>query len=36
VITGAKRVEQLASNVKAADWNLTVEQLKELDGMLTN
>jgi aryl-alcohol dehydrogenase-like predicted oxidoreductase len=34
VITGAKRVEQLASNVKAADWRLTGEQLTELDGIL--
>jgi aryl-alcohol dehydrogenase-like predicted oxidoreductase len=35
VITGAKRVEQLASNVKAADWHLTGEQLKDIDGILT-
>lgn len=34
VITGAKRVEQLQSNVKAADWQLTAAQLKELDGIL--
>ncbi|MBM4262206.1 MAG: aldo/keto reductase [Deltaproteobacteria bacterium] len=34
VITGAKRVEQLASNAKAADWQLTAPQLKELDGIL--
>lgn len=34
VITGAKRVEQLASNVKAADWQLTAAQVKEIDAIL--
>lgn len=34
VITGAKSLEQLASNVKAADWSLTSDQLRELDGLL--
>ena len=34
VITGAKQVEQVTSNVKAADWHLTAEQLKEIDGIL--
>lgn len=33
-ITGAKSLEQLASNVKAADWSLTSDQLRELDGLL--
>ena len=35
VITGAKKVEQLISNVKAADWHLTADDLKALDGILT-
>lgn len=34
VITGAKRAEQLISNVRAADWNLTAEQVKEIDAIL--
>jgi aryl-alcohol dehydrogenase-like predicted oxidoreductase len=34
VITGAKTVEQMASNVKAADWHLTPEQLKEIAAIL--
>jgi aryl-alcohol dehydrogenase-like predicted oxidoreductase len=34
VITGAKNFEQLTSNVKAADWRLTAEQLKEIDAIL--
>jgi aryl-alcohol dehydrogenase-like predicted oxidoreductase len=34
VITGAKKVEQLISNVRAADWHLTADDLKELDGIL--
>jgi len=34
VITGAKRVDHVTSNVKAADWHLTTEQLKEIDGIL--
>jgi aryl-alcohol dehydrogenase-like predicted oxidoreductase len=34
VITGARSREQLASNVKAADWSLTSDQLREIDGLL--
>lgn len=34
VITGAKTVEHVASNVKAADWNLTADQLKEIEAIL--
>ena len=34
VITGAKRVDHVISNVKAADWNLTADQLKEIDAIL--
>ena len=34
VITGAKRVEHVTSNVKAADWHLTAGQLKEIEGIL--
>jgi aryl-alcohol dehydrogenase-like predicted oxidoreductase len=34
VITGAKRAEQLISNLRAADWNLTAEQVKEIDAIL--
>jgi 1-deoxyxylulose-5-phosphate synthase len=36
VITGARSCDQLASNVKAADWHLTNDQLKEIDVMLKN
>jgi aryl-alcohol dehydrogenase-like predicted oxidoreductase len=34
VITGAKSSDQLASNAKAAGWNLTGDQLKEIDLIL--
>jgi aryl-alcohol dehydrogenase-like predicted oxidoreductase len=34
VITGARNVEQVMSNVKAADWRLTGDQLKEIEGIL--
>ena len=34
VITGAKRLEHLTSNVKAADWNLSAGDLKELEALL--
>lgn len=34
VITGAKNVEQVTSNVKAGDWALGAEQLKEIDAIL--
>jgi len=34
VITGAKSVGHVTSNVKAADWNLTADQLKEIEAIL--
>lgn len=34
VISGAKRFDQLLSNVKAADWGLTVPDLREIDAIL--
>ncbi len=34
VITGAKSRDQLESNVKAAGWNLTMDQLNELDAIV--
>jgi aryl-alcohol dehydrogenase-like predicted oxidoreductase len=34
VITGAKSSDQLSSNIKAAGWNLTSAQLKELETIL--
>lgn len=34
VITGAKKLEHLSSNVKAADWNLSVGDLKEIEALL--
>ena len=34
VISGATKHEQLVSNVKAADWNLTADQLKEIGAFL--
>jgi aryl-alcohol dehydrogenase-like predicted oxidoreductase len=34
VITGAKNVEQVGSNVKAADWRLSGAELSEIDGIL--
>lgn len=34
VITGAKTLAHLVSNVKAADWRLTAGQLKEIDTIL--
>ena len=34
VISGATKAEQVASNVKASDWQLTVEELKEVDAMI--
>jgi len=33
-ISGVKSLDQLLSNVKAADWNLTVPDLKEIDAIL--
>jgi aryl-alcohol dehydrogenase-like predicted oxidoreductase len=34
VITGAKHVDQLLHNVKAADWKLTPEELNEIEAIL--
>ena len=34
VITGARNLEQLTSNVKAADWQLTKDELGELETLL--
>jgi len=34
VITGAKNVEQLTSNIKAANWQLTADDLKAIDAIL--
>lgn len=34
VITGAKRVDHITSNVKAADWYLTKGELKEIEAIL--
>jgi len=34
VITGAKKLEHLISNVKAADWNLSSGDLKEIEALL--
>jgi aryl-alcohol dehydrogenase-like predicted oxidoreductase len=34
VISGAKTVDQLISNVKAANWNLSADQLMEIEGIL--
>jgi aryl-alcohol dehydrogenase-like predicted oxidoreductase len=36
VITGARKVEHLVSNVKAADWNLNRQDLKEIDDILAD
>ncbi len=34
VIAGATKPEQIAANVKAADWALTAEELAEIDGIV--
>jgi aryl-alcohol dehydrogenase-like predicted oxidoreductase len=34
VISGAKTVAQLLSNLKATDWKLSGEELREIDGLL--
>jgi aryl-alcohol dehydrogenase-like predicted oxidoreductase len=34
VITGAKKLEHLLANVRAADWKLTAGDLKEIDALL--
>jgi aryl-alcohol dehydrogenase-like predicted oxidoreductase len=33
VIAGATRVEQIEQNVKAAEWKLSAEEMKEIDGI---
>jgi aryl-alcohol dehydrogenase-like predicted oxidoreductase len=33
VIAGATRVEQIEQNVKAAEWKLSAEDMKEIDGI---
>jgi len=35
VISGARTVDHVNSNVKVADWNLTADQLKEIERILT-
>ena len=34
VIAGATRIEQIEQNAKAADWDLTEEEMAELDAIL--
>ena len=34
VISGATKVDQLESNVNASDWQLTSEEVKELETLL--
>jgi 1-deoxyxylulose-5-phosphate synthase len=34
VITGARKVEHVTSNVKAADWNLNCKELKQIEAIL--
>jgi aryl-alcohol dehydrogenase-like predicted oxidoreductase len=34
VISGATKPEQVVSNVKASDWQLTAEELKEVDAII--
>ncbi len=34
VITGAKKLDHLLSNIKAADWKLTAQDLQEIDTVL--
>jgi aryl-alcohol dehydrogenase-like predicted oxidoreductase len=36
VITGARKVEHVTSNVKAADWNLNREELKQIEAILND
>lgn len=36
VITGARTVEHVTSNVKAADWNLNREELKQIEAILND
>jgi aryl-alcohol dehydrogenase-like predicted oxidoreductase len=35
VITGATKLEQVTGNLKAADWNLTADELGEIDAILS-
>ena len=35
-ISGAKSLDQLLSNIKAADWSLTAAELREIDPILKN
>jgi aryl-alcohol dehydrogenase-like predicted oxidoreductase len=34
VISGATKADQVASNVKASDWQLTAEEIKDIDAIL--
>ena len=34
VISGATKTEQIMSNIRASDWQLTPEELKEVDGII--
>jgi aryl-alcohol dehydrogenase-like predicted oxidoreductase len=34
VISGATKPEQVVSNVKASDWQLAAEELKEVDAII--
>jgi aryl-alcohol dehydrogenase-like predicted oxidoreductase len=34
VISGATKVQQVVSNAKASDWQLTTEELKEIDSII--
>ena len=36
VIAGATKIEQVAQNVKAADWHLSPEEMQTLDNLLIN
>jgi aryl-alcohol dehydrogenase-like predicted oxidoreductase len=36
VITGARKVEHVTSNMKAADWNLNRQELKEIEAILAD
>jgi aryl-alcohol dehydrogenase-like predicted oxidoreductase len=35
VIAGATRVEQVEQNVKAIDWNLSADEMAEIDRITT-
>jgi aryl-alcohol dehydrogenase-like predicted oxidoreductase len=34
VISGATKAEQVVSNVSASDWQLTAEELQEVDAII--